>query len=332
MKVAIAGAGMAGSYLYRLLKEEGVRADVYDIARPTRCGIHSCAWGATPSKEIVRLVGRFLEPEDYVLQRFDEITIGNVRIGSDMLTIDKPRLIGDLLDGAEVRLQPFDGDRYDRIIDATGVARSFLGPTVTPGLIAECAQYRVRTDEEMGLFLRISSLGYEWCFPLGNGEYHLGYGDIRGGVEGYRPSAEAAMARGTVRCRCHARIRLSSPQASLPFSAGKVVGVGESIGAVAPLAGEGITYAMQTGEMLAERWEDPEGYAREVLRRYEWMGRERRGLDRLAEGRMPTLAEARAFLKHTRMAGFDMRLGQAREFFRSMLETAPARGRGQQPS
>jgi len=331
MKVAIAGAGMAGSYLHRLLREEGIHADIYDVARLTRCGIHSCAWGATPAKEIVRLIGRFLQPEDYILQRFDQITIEDIRIGGDMLTIDKPRLVSDLLGGEQVRLEPLDPDRYDRIIDATGVARAYLGPAAGPQLIAECAQYRVRTDEPLGLSLRISSLGYEWCFPLGDGEYHLGYGNLRGGVEGYRPSAENAMARGAVRCGCRSTIRLSSPRASQPFVHGKVVGVGESIGAVAPLAGEGIEYAMQTAEMLVERWDNPAGYAEEVLRRYEWMDRERRGLDRLAEGRMPSPSEVRAFLQHTRRVGFDMRPWQALRFFRTMLRTPPVVS-SQQPS
>ena len=55
---------MSGAYMHRLLKEEGMQADVYDVDRHTRCGIHSCAWGATPTSEVRRLISRFLEPSD----------------------------------------------------------------------------------------------------------------------------------------------------------------------------------------------------------------------------------------------------------------------------
>jgi len=324
MKVAIAGAGMAGAYLYRLLREQGITAHIYDANEPTSCGITSCGWGAVPTVEVQRLISRFLEPSDYELQRFREINIEGVKIKGDMLTIDKPRLIKDLLDGAEVRFDPLDTGMYDRIIDATGVVRAFLGPSTIPPLLADCTQYRVRTDQPKELSIKISSLGYEWCFPLSDNEYHMGFGNLHGDAEGYTLPTDI-MAEVSVCCNCRAKVCLSSPEGTQPFVVGKVVGVGESIGAVAPLAADGIVYAMQTGELLIERWDDPNAYAREVLRRYDWMNLERRGLNRLIEGRMPLLEELRAFLKHTRMAGFDMRMRHAMYFFRRMLKAASAR-------
>ncbi len=39
MKVAIAGAGMTGAYLYRLLKNEGREADLFDRGQVGRCGL-----------------------------------------------------------------------------------------------------------------------------------------------------------------------------------------------------------------------------------------------------------------------------------------------------
>mgnify|MGYP000910986507 FL=1 len=312
---------MSGAYMHRLLKEEGMQADVYDVDRHTRCGIHSCAWGATPTSEVRRLISRFLEPSDYELQRFDSINIEGLDIPADLLTIDKPRLVNDLLDGAEVRLQPFDPNEYDRVIDATGVARAFLGPASGPQFIAPCSQFRVRTEERLGMSIKISSLGYEWCFPLGNNEYHLGFGNLKADASDFKPSATAAMENGTVMCRCQSKVRLSSPHATQPFVNGNVVGVGESIGVVAPLAADGIVYAMQTGEMLLDRWDEPQRYAADILKTFDWMGKERQGLNRLFAGKMPAIGELRAFLHHTRTAGLTLNLRQAMFFFRRMLES-----------
>lgn len=312
---------MSGAYLHRLLKEEGMRVDLYDIDRRTRCGIHSCAWGATPTAEVRRLISRFLEPSDYELQRFDSINIEGLDIPADLLTIDKPLLINDLLDGAEAIVKPFDPEDYDRVIDATGEARAFLGPTSGPQYLAPCSQFRVRTEEKLNLSIKISSLGYEWCFPIGNNEYHLGFGNLRADASDFRPSATSAMENGTVICRCRSRVRLSSPHATQPFVSGNAVGVGESIGAVAPLAADGIVYAMQTGEMLMERWDDPERYAADILKKFDWMGKERQGLNRLYAGKMPSVGEMRAFLRHTRIAGLSLNIKQAIFFFRRMLDS-----------
>src|SRR5512136_1220913 len=101
MKVAIGGAGIAGAYAYRLLKEKGIEADLFDIERKTRCRLRPCAWGFAPSTEFERLVSRFLEPKDYVLQHFDSIVVNGLRVSSNMLTADKPRLVRDLLGEAK---------------------------------------------------------------------------------------------------------------------------------------------------------------------------------------------------------------------------------------
>ena len=47
--------------------------------------------------------------------------MGSIR--SDMLTIDKPGLIKELIGDAEVKQGPIDLARYDRVIDATGVSK-----------------------------------------------------------------------------------------------------------------------------------------------------------------------------------------------------------------
>lgn len=313
---------MAGAYLFRLLKENGYEdVDVYDVPSSTRCGRRPCAWGFAPSSEYRRLVSRFADPERFILQQLDSITIDGVKLKADMLTVDKPALQGELLSGVEVSLSPLDQGSYDRIVDATGVARAYLGPVDGPELVAECVQYRVSSPEPPGLWFNTSSIGYEWCFPLGGNEFHLGFGNLRSGVEDYRPSIEVPPREGSVRCRCRSRIRMSSPYHSQPFVVDqRIVGVGESIGTVGPLGGDGNLYAMQCAELLMENWDDLDAYAQEVLSRYAWMRKERVALDKLRRGRLPSPLDTRTFLQHTQRVGIEMSMGQALSWFRKALQ------------
>ena len=43
MRVAIGGAGIAGAYVFRLLKERGIDADLFDIEKKNRCRLRPCA-------------------------------------------------------------------------------------------------------------------------------------------------------------------------------------------------------------------------------------------------------------------------------------------------
>ena len=64
------------------------------------------------------------------------------------MTFDKPALIKDLLRGAEVKHSPVHVSMYDRVIDATGVARAFL-PKIDDDIVLRCVQRRIRTDEPL---------------------------------------------------------------------------------------------------------------------------------------------------------------------------------------
>src|SRR3989304_4359205 len=55
-------------------------------------------------------------------------------------------------------------------------------------------------------------------------------------------------------------IRLATPDLCKPFYHGKVVGVGESIGTVYPLLGEGIIPSMICADIFLEHMNDPKKY------------------------------------------------------------------------
>ncbi len=139
MKVAIAGLGIAGAYLNRLLSGQGIKADCYEVKKQTRCGIHPCAWGTSKGfAELVEEAG--LEPDDYILKRFGSINFDEVRVLADIMTFDKPRLISDLSESATVFYKPLNPGEYERIIDATGVSRAYL-PRIESDLVIKCKQH-----------------------------------------------------------------------------------------------------------------------------------------------------------------------------------------------
>jgi flavin-dependent dehydrogenase len=323
MKIAIAGAGMAGSYLFRLLKDEGFETvDVYEVDKKTNCGSRPCAWGFAPSDEFHRLAARFVDVEPLVRYHSDKMVLDGIAMGADLLTVDKPGFLKEMMGDADIRKGAINEDHYDRIIDATGVERAYLGPADGPELIAELIQYRVTTDKDLGTWINTQSIGYEWCFPLGQRTYHLGYGNLRPGAAEYYLLHYLSGSEHKIHCRCKSRLRLSSPYYSTPFTKGtKVVGVGESIGLVAPMGGDGNLYAMQSAELLVEHWEDLEKYGKTILKKYDWMRRERQAIDRLMDGEFPTPADMMTFLRHSREAGFNMGVTNAIRFFTKAIET-----------
>ena len=319
MKVAIAGGGMSGAYLFRRLKDQRVDVDLYDVKKSNACGSRPCAWGFAPSNETRRLISEAADPAQYEMHHSYQITVDGVKIKADMLILDKPALIKGLIGSETVREGAIDLNAYDRVIDATGVVRAYL-PPIKGDLIADTVQYRVHSVEPLGLWFNTSSIGYEWCFPLGNDEYHMGFGNLRSEVKDYRPLADK---EGSVppkfRCKCHSSVRLTTPFHSQPFTCnGKVVGIGESIGAVAPIVADGNLYAMQTAEILLENWDDLEGYSEKVLSRYGWMTKERSALEKIMAGRMPSLSEAFTMKRHSNMVGVEMKTLHVLKLFRKM--------------
>ena len=63
-------------------------------------------------------------------------------------------------------------------------------------------------------------------------------------------------------------IRLATPENCMPYSDGNIVGVGESIGTVFPLLGEGIIPSMECADILVDNVDNIAEYERQVAKHF----------------------------------------------------------------
>jgi flavin-dependent dehydrogenase len=325
MKIAICGAGLVGSYLYRFLSHSGFKQiTIFEKQKPhqTKCGISPCAWITSIGfEEFIKDVN--LKPEEYILQTFDKIIINELHIRAVIKIINKPKLIADLLTGTDVIDSPVKINEFDRIIDATGVARAYL-PEINNDIIASCIQYRVYSKESFECSINVSNLGYAWRYPLSNNEYHIGAGSIM------IPPDQMISKLGWLRdcnylCSCVGKIRFTSPHYSLPFVDATmdrrhhpIWGVGEAIGCVAPLAGEGIIPGLKSARLMLTNWEDAGAYQRSILKEFLWMKKERGVIDKAMQGRRISLFDAQILKNNAKRLSMNFGLYQALGILRSL--------------
>jgi flavin-dependent dehydrogenase len=336
MKVAIAGAGIAGGYLARLLERKGLSPDVYDgMGHDTRCGYRSCGWGA-PERIAPHLAGVGLDPEDFFIEPMTSMNFDGLVATTPLWTIDKPGLIRDLAAGTTMigkNLRPEETEEYDLVVDATGIARALL-PPCRSDLTLPTVQHRVIVtpldgeELEPGIYgNHIPGLGYLWIFPLGKKQYHIGIGGI--GLVNHDSLMDRFYSDSSEKfsfskvCGCRGVVRVASPYYSLPFytrppqegrTSRLIVGVGESIGTVSPFTGEGIIYSLECAKILAETWQDPDAYTRAVLSRFGWMKKERETLDyllALGKNGGPRVRDRWRFFRNAQRSGIGLPMLEA---------------------
>jgi len=322
MRIAIAGAGTTGAYLYRLLNNEGFEVDIYDRKHITACGINPCAWGTSRDFfELVRVTG--LKPEKYVLQFCDRVLMDDVNLKGDLMTIDKPALVKDLLQQAKIRYEHLDISMYDRVIDATGMSRAYL-PPIEKDILLPCVQRRVITHETLENRIKLEGIGYAWCFPLADYGYHVGCGSLAGDPNMALKQFDWLTNRPhwDVMCACTGHVRIAGPHDSLPFVddsiAEGVWGVGEAIGCVAPLAGDGIVPGMKSTQIMLKHWNDPYGYSNAILKEFEWMRREREVINKLMGGDRLGIKDAWVLKKNSKRMGMQVDLKNALKLLKNL--------------
>ena len=336
MNVAIAGAGIAGGYLAKVLCQKGISADVYrGRDQGTRCKCRSCAWGVPRNIETY-LADIDLDFNEYLIEPMDPMSFDGIVANTPLCTLNKPRLIRDLTKGIQLKCQDLetkDAEKYDIIVDATGISRALL-PPCRSDLILPTLQQRVvvksRGSERLpaGVYgTRLPGLGYVWVFPLGNNHFHIGIGGL--GLDHLDTFLDQFFQdlqkrfSFTTLCSCEGSIRVASPYYSTPLYVENkrqdstpqvIVGIGESIGTVAPFTGEGITYSLECARIFADSWPDYERYSRAVLARFGWMKKERETLDYLLsqQGKSgPRLQDRWRFFCNARRSGIGLPLIEA---------------------
>jgi len=293
MQVSIAGSGVTGAYLSFLLSKKH-SVDVYEKKALENIG-QDCAW-ATGLSELSRISGKIgLDPKEYLLHEADKV-ISDVFSNKDAVTFDKNAFLRDVIKSSEADFHfetPLEGVKdSDLVVDATGSTRSVLAGSDNC-IIAPCYQIEIESDDEnmpedMLIDLR-SGIGYLWCFPHDHNVYRVGCGLINGNpkdaVDEFLSDKEYNVASN----RCGA-VRLSSPLRDSLHAERQgvpVVGVGEAVGTVCPISGEGIVPSIRSSELLCESISDGElrleEYERSMRREFGWVESQLRFIESLTE-------------------------------------------------
>ncbi|HLE34456.1 MAG TPA: NAD(P)/FAD-dependent oxidoreductase [Nitrososphaerales archaeon] len=278
MRIAVVGIGVAGAYLVNRLSKEH---DVVGFERMSEESHDSiCAWGTVKNvmSDLVRKCD--LNFDNYVLHDGLDMRVDAGRNTFDiklkgLCTYDKIQLIKDMVEGAKIDYgsapsrELLEKD-FDLIVDATGFHRTLL-PKPKYELWVPTIQYKVKYDERPYNDFLIkpfpSMSGYFWFFPLENRYAHVGAGDKnRKHIE----IVDAFLKKhgGKVLKKVGRPIRLTPPALCEPFIDGKVVGVGESIGTVYALLGEGIIPSTICADLFVDNINDLQRYRKLVLEKF----------------------------------------------------------------
>jgi len=285
MKIAVCGVGVAGAYLLARLKNEH---DVVGFERMDKQKHDSiCAWGASKSTMSELCAKVDINFEDFVIHDGKNLHIDvddnkqfDIKL-KGLCTYDKIGLIHDMIKGCQVnfgvepKLEELEAE-FDLIIDATGFYRTYL-PRPENDFYVGTYQYKIEYEKEVPLhdfYVRPfpGMTGYLWYFPLGEKTAHMGAGDYK---KNHVKEAKKFFEKygGKVTKTVGRPIRLATPDRCEPFYHGKVVGVGESIGTVYPLLGEGIIPSMVCVDIFIKNINDRENYRKEVLKYFEVYGK-----------------------------------------------------------
>ena len=279
MKIAVVGIGVAGAYLLARLKKEH---EVVGFERSTEQNHDSiCAWGTSkaPMQEFAKKCN--LDFDEFVIHdgKTMYIDMNSERFTIKLMglcTYNKIGLIKEMSKGTKInygsapKLQDLESE-FDLIIDSTGFHRSYL-PRLAEDFHLPTFQYKVEYENGVpfdDFYLKpFSSIsGYFWYFPLGDKLAHIGAGDKN---RNHITVTNDFLKKygGKVLKTVGRPIRLATPDMCEPFYHGKVVGVGESIGTVYPLLGEGIIPSMTCADIFVETLGNNELYRQKVLGKF----------------------------------------------------------------
>lgn len=318
--IHISGLGVAGSYLYRRLIESGFDASAFE---PRRSDYYLPCGYATNETLLGRYLGYLgMNAEDYVISRAEKVTFsghnfGEISFGSKgMCTIEKKRLLEDLVSGLPNN-DLNGGNRAETRIDATGVSRALLGKHENDyTMYAKEYLCPSAVHRDFYFYFFQGGHGYFWEFPIGE-NYHVGAGSnnremIDERLSGYQK--EIVTGR---------RIRLTPLFDGITKE--NIIGVGEAIGTVSPISGEGIIPSIKSSEYLFQafnKYSDPEkireAYSERLEKEFGYYRKLRELVRKIQAGERLGLSDvgtARLVKNDLEMFGIDFRLSKVIRHF-----------------
>lgn len=277
LRIAVVGMGVAGAYLASQLHENH---EVVCFERLSEKDFDAvCAWGTSKNGISEFAADCNLDFDDYVIQdgktMYLDIPAGILKIPLiGLCTFDKKKFVRDMMGkcpvnfGTNIGLD-FPKEEYDLVIDSTASRR--LLPHLDEQLFIPCIQYLVKYDKVPFDDFYIKPLadlsGYFWYFPLGDHYGHVGAGDSR---KNHVKACDDFMIKypGKIQKKVGRPIRITPPSRCEPFKDGNVIGVGEAIGSVYPMLGEGIIPSLQCAKILVKHLDDFPKYRAAVLQEF----------------------------------------------------------------
>jgi len=285
MKIAVCGMGVAGSYLMARLKNDHEVIGYERMSEQKHDSI--CAWGTIKQTmtELCDKVG--VDFEKYVIHDGKKMNMEMnnqkpFQIGlHGLCTYNKLGLIKDLIMGCTVhfgtapKLEELEKE-FDIIVDCTGFYRMYL-PKLERDFFVQTYEYKIEYEDKVPFddfyikpFPGMS--GYFWYFPLGKKTAHIGAGDYN---KQHVEETDKFFKKygGKITKTVGRPLRLATPDLCKPFYKDKVVGVGESIGTVYPLLGEGIIPSMICVDIFVKNLGNNKQYENEVLKYFKIYGK-----------------------------------------------------------
>jgi flavin-dependent dehydrogenase len=294
MKIAIVGIGVAGAYLMNRLSDDHDN-DVTGFERMSESQHDAvCAWATCENVMSGLAKNCGLNFENYIMHDGKhmkvDLSYNNIINYSDgntvdlrlkgMVIYDKLKLIKDMIRGTKIgfgkvpRKDNLESE-FDVIIDSTGFHRNYL-PKLKNEMCIPSIQYKVKYGankipfDDFYLKTFPSMTGYFWFFPLGNGYAHIGAGDFERKNNNKFVDLFLSKYKCEIIKKVGRPVRISPPEYCEPFTDGrKSVGVGESIGTVYALLGEGIIPATWCAELFIEYLNDLKGYRDAVIKKFD---------------------------------------------------------------
>ncbi|MFZ7137216.1 MAG: hypothetical protein ACOWW1_02175 [archaeon] len=264
MNVGIVGAGVAGAYLACRLSSL-YKVEIFDKKQKEDLG-HDCAWLFHYSDLRNYCEKCKLDPVHYLEHVGRSFDFFGVPVPiSDQITFNKHQFLLDLLKRVngvhfESKISRNDLKDYDIVIDTTGSGRNILlsQHKLNQNWFIPCYQLEVEShDLPNDFYVHPAGVGFLWVFPRRENITRVGCGSFttnpKKEVEDYLADKTYKLLR-----ICSGTIRIVPPSKSKPFLlAGQpnIVGVGECIGVVSPLTGEGIRGALRCADLFIDALE-----------------------------------------------------------------------------